>query len=348
MELHELEIGKHRSGPVGQSQAVAGGEGRVGGLAPGRAAAAGGEHGCAGAHGVDLVAMAVGRAADAPGIAQQVDGEGVVDDGDARVGAHGCGEGAGDLGPGGVTVGVQDAAGAVAAFAGQVRRPVRPAVEAAAGLAQEVHRLGGRADDRPRGRFIAQAGSGGQGVLDVQRDIIVRGAFVGPQYRRHPALGPGGVRQAQFTLAQHQHFASGLGRGEGGGKAGDAAADDQHLGLETGTATRVEAHQMARTRGTGGDRGGQHGSGRYGPGRERYGNNRLAASLKQIPRWSKPRNMSNEAQAGESRTVPEPLMAAPASRTAASRSCAIGASIPTPSRAAWMRAAVDPISTGLA
>ena len=91
MELHEFEIGELGAGAVGHGQAVAGGQRRVGGLAPGRSATTGGEDGGAGAHRVDLVAVAVGRTAEAAVVTDQVDGEGLLDDGDARMGAHGLG-----------------------------------------------------------------------------------------------------------------------------------------------------------------------------------------------------------------------------------------------------------------
>ena len=108
VELDELHVGQDRSGAQGGGDPVAGGQRRVGGVGEQLAGAAAGQHDRAGP---DQVGAAVGpeqRPGDPAVVGDEVDQEGALDAADRRGGPHRLGQGALQLGPGGVAAGVDD------------------------------------------------------------------------------------------------------------------------------------------------------------------------------------------------------------------------------------------------
>ncbi len=125
MELHELEVAEHRSGPERERHPVAGGDGGVGGLREDLAQPTRGEYDGPAAHRPDSVTLALthhvqGDSRDATvGREQEVDRECVLHDLDVGRSLDGRDEGALDLGPGRITPGVCDPVAMVPSLAGQ-------------------------------------------------------------------------------------------------------------------------------------------------------------------------------------------------------------------------------------
>ena len=172
-----------------ERHAVAGGHVRVGRLAEHLAEAAGREDDDRGQGRADAVALA--RAHDVQGdalrrprcVAQQVEGEGVLDDLDAGVELHGRHQRPRDLGSGGVAARVRDAIAQVTALAGQRDGAARIDVEVRADLDEVAHGRGPLGDEDPDGLLVAQPDSGDEGVVQV----LVRAS---PRPTRAAAMPP--------------------------------------------------------------------------------------------------------------------------------------------------------------
>ena len=122
-------------------------------------------------------------------------------------------------------------------LAGQGQGPARLAVEYRPHGNQFVHPARPFVDQDPHGLCIAQAGSGGERVGQVEIGRVL----VAPQHGSHAALGPTGGRLGQLRLGQYPHpkavaafgtpTRGGQRRGEAhrGRQAGHAAAQHQDV-----------------------------------------------------------------------------------------------------------------------
>ena len=121
--------------------------------------------------------------------------------------------------------GVDDAALAVAAFARQVEAQFGGLVprERHALLDQPFDRLAPVLDDEARGRLVAQAGAGDQGVVDVLVDAVAR-----IEHGGDAALRPVAGAVADGALGDDGD-APRLRQVQGDGQAGQAAADDCYV-----------------------------------------------------------------------------------------------------------------------
>ena len=203
MELHELHVAQLGAGPVGGGHAVAGGHGRIGRLAVDHAGAAAGQDRLLGPD--QQLAAAAAATTRAPTqralVRQQIDGEGVVPDRDVGRLAGAVDDGPHDLEAGGVAEGVDDAAMAVAALARQGQLAVF-LVEVRAAADQVVDLLGRLAHHHLDDVAVAQAGAGGQRVLDVVLEAVLR-----RQHAGDAALGVGAVALLDAVLGDDQHVA---------------------------------------------------------------------------------------------------------------------------------------------
>ncbi len=178
MELHELHIGHGSPGPVGHGNPVAGGNIRIAGVQIDLAGAAAGQQGGAGREGqhtvaVDIqhvgaqAAVVLNRLPCHLGAGDQVYGNMVFVDRDIGVLAHRFHQGPFDL-PAGDIFGMQDPAGAVAPFAGQV---VGIALGGGGKLHPPLDQIadGGRTflNHHPDDLFVTDVGPGRQGVLNM-------------------------------------------------------------------------------------------------------------------------------------------------------------------------------------
>ena len=169
---------------------------------------------------------------------QQVEREGVVPEGDVRCLPGAGDDGAHDLVAGGVAQGVDDAAVAVAALAGQGQLAVF-LVELRAPVDQVVDLVGRFADHHLDDGAIAQAGAGGQRVLDVVLEAVLR-----RQHAGDAALGVVAVALLNVVLGDDQDVEVGR-HFQGRAQARDAGADDQDVGEEVRRLLGAELNQVA-------------------------------------------------------------------------------------------------------
>eukprot|EP01022_Parablepharisma_sp_SALTPOND_P004214 TRINITY_DN118_c5_g1_i1.p1 TRINITY_DN118_c5_g1~~TRINITY_DN118_c5_g1_i1.p1 ORF type:complete len:1641 (+),score=478.48 TRINITY_DN118_c5_g1_i1:3715-8637(+) len=235
MELDEFHVCHAAAGTPGHGDTVAGGRIGVGGVQVDLAGAAGGQHGtrrrngqhaaAAGVLHMDPLAARLGLGVLLAGM-DQVDGAVMFQQGDIGVGAHALFQRDLHRMAGGIG-GVDDAALAVAALAGEVIAQLGSVVTG------EGHALGNEPfdglapvlDDVAGRCFIAQAGAGHQGVIDVLGMAVAR-----IQHRGDAALGPVAGPIQQFALGD-DHDLILLGKMESYGETGQAAADDGDIAL---------------------------------------------------------------------------------------------------------------------
>jgi len=239
VELDELHVLEHRSGPIGDRYAVAGGHLGVGGLAVEAAEAAAGQDGLfcpkerqprdlGGEHRAEALAV----------VRQEVYDEGVVECSDAGVGGNTREEDSLDLGPRGIAVGVDDAGARVAALPGAVEAARLP-VEACAEGDQLVDALRPLANHGLDDLAVAKSLAHGHGVADV----ILEGVGL-REHDRDPALRVVGVALAEVVLADKDDACVVCG-GERGPQPRNPAAYDQHIGEAVGEFAAVEPHEEA-------------------------------------------------------------------------------------------------------
>ena len=227
VELHELDIGRGHAGAQRHGHAVAGRLGRVGGDREELAGAARGQDDVGGPH-LDVVGPGTegrqrGHADAAAALDDQVEREPALEHGAGRA-VGGVDQGPFHLGARRRATGVHDAWPGVAALAGERQRAGGLAVELDAQRDQLVHAPGAFVDQNPHRLLVAQAGAGGERVGQVQ----VGRVLVAPQDRGDAPLSPARGRLGEHALGQD---AQGRRPGEpdGGGQAGDAAAQDQDV-----------------------------------------------------------------------------------------------------------------------
>ncbi len=231
VELDELQVGHLGPGAQRQRHAVTGGDGRVGGGGEHLAHAAGGQHHRPGADRADAVALALahhvqgqaGRVARRVG--QQVEHQCVLDQLDARVGAHRLDQRPRYLRTGGVAAGVRDPAAVVTALAGQQDLALVVLVEGRAGGDQVPDRVRALGDQGAHGLLVAEPGTGHQGVGEV-----LLGGVAGPQGGGDAALGPAGGAVVEHRLGDHHGPQAGLAGVERDGEAGHPGADHDDVG----------------------------------------------------------------------------------------------------------------------
>ena len=231
MELHEFHVRHLAARAPGHGHAVAGRGIGVGGLGIDLSQSARRQHRMAGQPGRDIAVVDAHPCAEAaPGRAgiggfgqQQIQRGRMFDQPDVgpraalpqQRGVHGPPGGVGRVG---------DAARAVAALARQVQRAaILVPREGHAESEQPVDRRGALRQDAAHGVGVAQPGAGDQRVLHVRLDAVVRRLR-----RRDAALRPGAGAIVRRALAQHGHAQMRRQR-QGGGHAGQAGADDEHV-----------------------------------------------------------------------------------------------------------------------
>src|SRR5690606_30411578 len=130
-------------------------------------------------------------------------------------------------GAGGGT-GVDDPGDGVAAFAGQVQVSSFVAVELRSEADQLLDPTRPLVDQHAHGVEVAEPGSGGQRVGQVQVDLF----GVAAQRGGDPALGPAGRRLLQQALGQYPGVQAVLvARPDGRRQPGDTAAEDEEVQL---------------------------------------------------------------------------------------------------------------------
>ena len=239
MELDEFQIGHPGPGPIGHGDAVAGGDIGIGGVEIDLAGPAGTEHRDPGQPGGDpavraehvgpqaTVAVRFGRGCGRAGLGgdQEIDGQVVFQDLDALVCGRRLQQSPFDL-PAGKIQGMGDAPGRVAALHAEIEAfpMVLVMLEGDAELDQFPDPGRTVLHHHPDHLFVAEPGPGTQGVLNVQREGILRG-----QHRGDAALGQvgGGVNPG---LLGDQGYPAQPRRLQGEGEAGNAAADNQKVG----------------------------------------------------------------------------------------------------------------------
>ena len=240
VELDELHVFGDRLGAVAHGDAVARGDDRIGGRGVDVAAAARGDDGEFGQHGLDFVRFEIqdvgSEAGQAAGVArdelaqmvlrQQVDGEAVFEYGDAGMPADRLDERPFDLGARQVLV-VEDAVLGVAAFAVQLETPVGSLVEARTPFDQVPNQLRRPAHDQSDGLFVAFARAADQRVADVFLESVG-----GVGYRADAALRIVGVALVHFAL-RHDGDVSVGGGFERERKARRAGTDNQKVGFHS-------------------------------------------------------------------------------------------------------------------
>ncbi|CAM5430549.1 hypothetical protein SPURM210S_06104 [Streptomyces purpurascens] len=157
------------------------------------------------------------------GVREEVQDERVLDRAHATR-AYRVDQGAGDLGAGGVTARVGDAAAVVAPLAGEFQSALGGLVEPGAGLDEAAYGVGALGDEDADGFLVAQARARDQGVVEV-----LFGGVALAEGRGDAALGPAGGAVVEAGLGDDDGpQARGL-AAQGRGQAGDAGADDDHV-----------------------------------------------------------------------------------------------------------------------
>jgi hypothetical protein len=157
------------------------------------------------------------------GVREEVQDERVLDRAQATR-AYRLDQGPGDLGTGGVAAGVGDAAAVVAALAGELQLSFGRLVEVRAGLDEAAYGVGALGDEDADRFLVAQAGARDQGVVQV-----LFGGVALAEGRGDAALGPAGGAVVQAGLGDDDGGEAGRLTAQGGGEAGDAGADDDHV-----------------------------------------------------------------------------------------------------------------------
>ena len=235
VELDEFHVRHPAACAPGHGDAVAGGRIGVGGVQVDLAGPTRGQHrapGCNGQHSaaggvlhVHAQAARLGLGVELAGV-DQVDGAVMFQQGDVGMGADALFQRHLNRVAGGIG-GVDDAALAVAAFAGEV------IAQLGAVVTGEGHALGDQPfdglaamfDDIARGALIAQAGTGDQGVADML-GVAVAGIEHGSNAALRPIAGP----VQQLALGNDHHLVL-LCQMEGHGKTGQTAAEDGDITL---------------------------------------------------------------------------------------------------------------------
>jgi hypothetical protein len=176
--------------------------------------------------GVNRAGMACGvndfEAGDDAVVQDEVEGEGVLEDGDVG-GSDGVDQGQLDGEAGGVASGVEDAGFGVSGFEASSKIAGGGLVEADAEPDEVADALGAFGAEDADGFGIAKAGSGGEGVGDV-----AGGGVVGEHDGGDAALCPAGVGVGELGLGDEGYgvLAAQL---QGCDETGDAGAYDQNV-----------------------------------------------------------------------------------------------------------------------
>ena len=240
VELDELHVFGDRLGAVAHGDAVARGDRGVGGRGVDVAAAARGDDGAFGQHGLDLVGVEVehvgAEAGQSPRVArdelaqmvlrQQVDGEAALQHGDVGVRADRGDQRPFDLGAREVLV-VEDAVFGVASFAVQLEASVGRLVETRAPGDQVADQLRCAPHDQLHGLLVAFAGAAYQRVADVFLESV---GFVG--HRADTALCVVGVACVHFAF-RHDGDVAVCGGFQREGESCGAGADNQKVGFHS-------------------------------------------------------------------------------------------------------------------
>ena len=173
VELEELESADDGAGADGQGDAVGGGDVGVGGVGVEVSGAAGGQDDVAGADftGDGFAVREDDDAAAFTGLDDQVDDQGALEDLD-RGGAGGAAERGLDLFAGTGAGGVQDPRHRMGRFE-SAEQFAGPHVEVDAGIDEAADGVGAFVHQGAHDRRVAEAGAGGDGVLEVQIGVVV-------------------------------------------------------------------------------------------------------------------------------------------------------------------------------
>ncbi len=232
VELDELQVAHLGARAQREGDAVAGGDGRVGGRGEHLAHAAGGEHHGGRVHRAHAVVLALphdvqGDAGGAAlGVGEEVEDESVLD-GAQPAGTDRLDQGTGDLRAGGVAARVGDAAAVVAALAGEFQVALGGRVEPRAGRDQPPYGVGALGDEDAHRLLVAQARAGDQGVVEV-----LLGGVALAEGRGDAALRPAGRAVVETRLGDHHGGQARRPAAQGGGETGDAGADDHHVRVD--------------------------------------------------------------------------------------------------------------------
>ena len=240
VELHELHVGHGRAGAVRHGDPVAGGNVRVAGVEVDLAGPSRGKERDAGGEGLHRAALDVQHVRAQAAVfvelflqhlrlGDEVDGDMVFVDGDVVVRQGRLDQGALDLAAGDV-LGVQDAPLAVPPLAGEVvRLAARVLGELDPPLDQVGDHLGAVLNHTAHHLFVADAGAGHQGILDVGVEgVLGRGDRGDPPLR---VVG-GGLRYIAFGEQGNGPVGRRLQRE---GEPRDAATDHQKITLHLHT-----------------------------------------------------------------------------------------------------------------
>jgi len=228
MELDEFDVADFSASTIGGTDAVAGGDIGIRGLAEDAPQSAGGQQNGAAADGGKASGLFVengGACSASLRVEEQIRhrAETVELDIGERGGlAVKC---ARDFAAGGIAVSMQDAAAAVRSLAGEQETRAF-AVELGSPGDQLFDPGGTFAGEHAHRRGVAEAVAGGDGVLLVEGNFVIVGEGDGDAAL---CVFGGGLVQAAFGDDQ---YTPGGGEFDGGAKAGDTAANNQKIGVD--------------------------------------------------------------------------------------------------------------------
>ena len=201
MELDELDIGHRNTGPQSHGHAVASGLDRVGRDGEELASSTSGEQHMTGPnHSRDARAIGRPHAHAAPCLNDEVERELVLVDGRRRPTNRGN-EGPFDLGASGSTAGVHDTSQRMTTFAGEFESTLIVPIERGTQRDEIANPARTFLDEHPHGVDVAEPGTGGQRVGQMQ----IGGIGIATQNCGHPALGPAGGGLLEITLGEHAY-----------------------------------------------------------------------------------------------------------------------------------------------
>lgn len=231
MELVELHVREFRSGLEGESDSIAGGDGRIRGVAIDLAGTAGGDENGTGEH--DLL-RAAGGALVASGrefstdhlaiLKEKTADHGPLSKADARMGVGLNDERSADLRAGGISIGVENAGARMRSFA-RAKEFAGVAIKACAPFDEFGDAVGALVDEDFGSGLEDEAVAGGESVAEMQSSIV----SVFPGSHRDAALRVEGVRFAERLLGDDEDVAL-LCELNCGAQTGDARTHHDEVG----------------------------------------------------------------------------------------------------------------------
>ena len=240
MELHKFQVHQDRAGARREQQPLPPGLRRVGGVPEQSPYSTGRQHDSCGRQGHGAVRSDRQHAPDAVILDDQAPYFDLLQHGYRGGFPHRLHQGADDLGASAIARGVDDAAARVCRLQPERKRAGRGAIEGGAMPNERGNGVRTGLQNAPGHRRIAQAIAGRQGVLQVQRGVVVSA-----DSRGHATLRPcAGGAGTQRRTGQHKHRQRR--QVQRRHQAGEAGADDDGTILNHRTASMRSTASRAR------------------------------------------------------------------------------------------------------